>query len=263
MLKTINYTIKFDSPLLIGTSASLPGVYDRMTTLDDNGLPYVPASSIRGRIKEAIRSFLRDNATSWHQFAVCEGQDPPIVDSNSDNGHLYYKQKKDKTFYHLCRICPLCRIFGAPGGLKQGFAFSGAYYPEDILGIFENTFGTDPDDLTAASLTRRVRNKRDENLRRAREDHLFVDGSAEIMASLQGKVRETPAHLCYDLEGLDCRNFDYQLLLLGMRLATELGATRNRGYGSCEFIIAEESWLKEIENLIAKWEVERRGGEKR
>lgn len=244
MLKTISYTLEFDSHLLIGTSASLPGVYDRMTTLDDNGLPYVPASSIRGRIKEAIRLFLRDNADSWDLFNVCKGQDPPIDNSKSGNDHLYCRQDSNNL------TCPLCRIFGAPGGLKQGFSFSGAYYPELSLQTFENTFGTDPDELTAASLTRRVRNKRDENLRRAKEDHLFVDGSAEMMASLQGTVRETPAHLSYDP---DSRTFDYRLVLLGMRLTTELGATRNRGYGSCQFNIAESNWLDEIQQLTVTW----------
>jgi hypothetical protein len=143
-----------------------------------------------------------------------------------------------------------------PGGLKRGFEFSGAYYPDEIVEVIENAFGED--DLSAASLVRRARNKRDDALRRVSEDHLFVDGVAEMLADLEGTVRETPAHLRFDEA---TRTFDFRLLLLGLRLTTELGACRNRGYGHCEFRPVDGvDWMKEIETLIAEWKAARGGG---
>ncbi len=245
MLKTIRYTLAFESQLLIGTTASLPGIYDRITTLDDNGLPYVPASSIRGRVKDAIRTFLRTNAASWQQFLVCAGQDPPVTKDDNENDFSYCIETTKKP------PCPLCRIFGAPGGLKQGFSFSGVYYPENTTALLKETFGSEPSDLTNASLVRRVRNKHDEKLRRAREDHLFADGVAELMASLEGTIRETPVHLSYND---DIKAFNYRLLFLGMRLTTELGATRNRGYGNCILHPTNGDWIDEIEELINEWQ---------
>jgi CRISPR/Cas system CSM-associated protein Csm3 (group 7 of RAMP superfamily) len=246
MLRTIRYSLVFESPLLISSTASLPGVYDRITTLD-RGLPYVPASSVRGRVKDAIRSFLRDNCHSWDRFTVCEGQDPPVTDAERE--FLYCPEDNP---------CTLCRIFGAPGGLKRGFDFSGAYYSEDAVRHLKVAFGTDVDNLSAASLSRRARNRRDDAKRRTREDHLFVDGVAETMAALEGTVRETTTHLRYDQ---DTRTFDYRLLLLGLRLTTELGATRNRGYGSCEFHPTDGTdWIKEIQVLLADWGSAQKGG---
>lgn len=250
MLKTISYSIIFESPLLIGSTASLPGTYDRLAALDDQGLPYVPASSVRGRVKDAIRTFLRDNCATWSQFTVCPGQDRPVT--RTGDGELpHCTEDAGQT------LCPLCRIFGAPGGLKRGFEFSGAHYPAGVVVSLEMAFGRNPGDLAAASVARRARNKRDEELRRAREDHLFVDGVAEIMASLEGTVRETPAHLAYDEE---IRTLDYQLLLLGLRLTTELGATRNRGYGRCELLPAGD-WVQEVEKLLRAWQRRPGGGE--
>lgn len=243
MLNTIRYSLVFKSPLLISNAATLPGVYDRVTTLDE-GLPYVPASSIRGRVKDAIRCFLLDNKNDWHQFSLCEGQ-KVLIGSNTNPDYC-----------NEMSPCSLCRIFGAPGGLKRGFDFSGAYYPDEIVEVIESAFGED--DLSAASLVRRTRNKRDDALRRVREDHLFVDGVAEMLADLDGTVRETPVHLRFDEP---TRTFDLRLLLLGLRLTTELGASRNRGYGYCEFRFADAAdRMQEIEKLIAEWKAARGGG---
>jgi CRISPR/Cas system CSM-associated protein Csm3 (group 7 of RAMP superfamily) len=245
VLKIIRYTLVFESPLLISSMLTLPGIYDRITTLDrDTGLPYVPASSIRGRVKDAVRSFLVDNQNDWDQFRLCQGQEIPVGVS----GDLAYCREDEP--------CPLCRSFGAPGGLKRGFEFSGAYYPDDAVELIKAAFGEE--DLSAASLARRTRNQRDDKLRRAREDHLFVDGAAEMLTSLEGTVRETPAHLRFDDA---IRTFDYRLLLLGLRLTAELGASRSRGYGRCEFCpVDDTNWSEEIEALTVAWKAKRGGG---
>jgi len=253
MLNIIRYSLVFESPLLISSAATLPGIYDRITTLDE-GLPYVPASSIRGRVKDAIRWFLLDNKNDWDRFSLCAGQEV-LVGSNTDPAYCQETAP-----------CALCRIFGAPGGLKRGFEFSGAYYPDEAVEFMKDAVREDYNQderslstlMETLSLSRRARNKRDDALRRVSEDHLFVDGVAEMLADLGGTVRETPVHLRFDEA---TRTFDFRVLLLGLRLTTELGASRNRGYGHCEFCPADGSdWMEEIETLILEWKAARGGG---
>jgi CRISPR/Cas system CSM-associated protein Csm3 (group 7 of RAMP superfamily) len=236
MLRTIRYALTFQSPLLISSNAAQPGLYDRIATLDNDGFPCVPGSSVRGRVKDAIRGHLEDNQSGWSEFRICEGQGAaPEEGAYCDpDGHL----------------CPLCRIFGAPGGkVRRGFDFSGAYYSPADVGTLQKAFKGH--DLSDASLSRRARNQRDDALRRAREDYLFTDGVAEIFADLEGVVREMPAHLRFEQ---DTQTFDYRLLLLGLRLTSEMGASRNRGYGRCEFRSADTNdWNAEIKALCRQW----------
>lgn len=233
---TIDYSLVFESPLLVTSQGAIPGICDRITTTDNNGLPYVPASSIRGRVKDSIRRFLVDNNSGYSEFRVCFGQSVPI---NSKDTLKYCSPKSP---------CALCRIFGSPGALRRGFEFSGAHYPESAVLKIRQAFQVG--DLTEISLSRRTRNRRDDALRRVSEDHLFVDGVAELFSELNGTIRETPTHMRFDD---DVRKFDYRLLLLGLRLTTELGASRNRGYGQCEFLLSHAGWEKEVEALIEGW----------
>ncbi len=248
MLRTIKYTVYFDSPLMIGSMTTSPGVYDRMTTMDD-GLPYVPASSMRGRVKDAIRTFLQDNMEGWKEFELCIGQQATI-------GH----QEDEKLFFCTKNPpCALCRIFGAPGGInRRGFDFSGAYYSADATRQIKDTFG---DNMTGyPMLDRRPRNRVDAELRRVKKDHFFMDGVAALMSELHGIIKENQNHFRLYENNESIRKFDYRLLLLGMRLVGELGASRNRGYGKCEIKPDKElNWHNEIEIFINSW-MEAHGG---
>lgn len=244
-LRTIHYSLDItESPLLINSVGIQPGVCDRLTVLQgpETPLPYVPASSVRGLVKDSLRGFLLDNRGTWDQLWLCQGQEvpDPAVDSP------FCAPDQDLTYKN---VCPLCRIFGAPGGVKRGFRLSGAYYPDQAVSYVKTAFGSA--NLFAASIMPRTRNRYDDAYRRAREDHLFTDGVAEIMAKLQGTVRETPAHRRFDNHTME---IDYRLLLLSLRLVSRLGASRNRGYGRCEFELADPpDWQEEIGQLTQDW----------
>ena len=242
MLKHIDYMLQIDAPLLIGSHATLPG-FDRVATLDINELPYIPASSIRGRVKGAIRRFLLDNADSWEEFQICNGQ------AGVSGGDYCIDSGLPK---NPDRLCPICRIFGSPGGQnRRGFEFSGAYYGDNDEIAVTTAFD---EEMERFSLIKRTRNRRDRKLRRAKKDALFFFGPAEFYADLEGRVIETNAHLRFDDV---LRTWDYQLVLLGLRLTTELGSSRNRGFGRCTFCFPIHiQWESEIWTFCDQWKNE-------
>lgn len=234
---TMTYTLTLDEPLMINGEVSMPGIYDRVTVLD-HGLPYVPATTLSHTIKATLRAFLAENQESWEAFRICRGQN---ADSTTPGGEAFCPQ----TGPH----CPLCRIFGSPGGLRRGFEFTGAYHSKDDVDAMTLAFGEDG--LTDASLVRRARNQYDAALRRGREDHLFFDGAADLLADLRGEVWEEGGHRA---RSEPSRRFDYRLVLLGLRLTQELGGSRNRGYGACDFRL-DGAWAGEIQALCDEWAV--------
>lgn len=234
-MEPITYKLTFESPFIIGASVSDPGVFDQVSLLSD-GLPYIPASSIRGRVKDAIRQHCTENSNSWKEYALCVPQATGEEDA-----------AKGKKYCGSDSICPLCRIFGNPGGeVTKGFEFSGVYIPEREAELLKKFYeGSSADSM----YHRRSRNKRDYLLRRSQEDALFSLGMADPPTCLEGKIVEKPLHARYDLK---IREFDHAIIILGLRLVTELGGGRNRGAGRCEFSPSGD-WKGIISTHINNW----------
>ena len=232
----IHYKIHFESPFIVASGITGFGEFDQISVLSNN-LPFIPPSSIRGRIKQAIREHLTENSR-WPNYQICEGQK-----SGVEGAYCIPDFSKENH-----GVCILCRIFGMPGGeIKRGFDFSGAYFPKPILELLQNVYGNVPE----ASLIRHSRNRRDYLLRRAKEDALFSLGLSKPLVELEGSINETITHLRYNKE---IRTFDFSVLLLGLRLVTEIGGGRNRGYGRCRFrIIKPQNWSKLIVDHIKNW----------
>jgi hypothetical protein len=232
-LSVIPYGLRFIEPVLIAAGPAF-GRFDRVTALDNDGLPFVPASSIRGRVKDSIRQLLVENERQHPRFWACAGQ--------KGTGTEYCDGAAE--------TCPLCRVFGAPGGLSpRGYDFSAATYSPSDRTDMSNVFLAR--NLASASLNPRPRNKRDDALRRVCEDHFFVDGVAEPYVVLVGEVRERAVHSRF--AGGE-RTFDGVLVTLGLRLTDSLGATRNRGRGECDVEPLTQDWQKEIAQLIRDWQ---------
>ncbi|MEW6418396.1 MAG: RAMP superfamily CRISPR-associated protein [Nitrospirota bacterium] len=230
----ISYRLEFESPFIIGAPASDPGVFDKVSLLSD-GLPYVPASSIRGRVKDAIRRHCVENKGTWDAYSLCTPQ--AIGEEDVAKGEGYCKPDNP---------CPFCRIFGIPGGeVTKGFEFTGAYMPEKEADLLKRFYEKSPNN---AIFYRHSRNRRNYLLRRAQEDALFSAGLADPPTYLEGKIIETPAHVMYVEK---TREFDYALLILGLRLVTEIGGERNRGRGRCRFI--QSNWEAILRKHIEEW----------
>ncbi len=231
----INYRLVFESPFIIGTSVSEPGIFDKVSLLSE-GLPYVPASSIRGRVKDAIRRHCTENKDTWDAYKLCVPQ--ATGEENVAEGRRYCNSHSP---------CPLCRIFGIPGGvLRRGFEFTGAYMPEREAEWLKEFYANTPE---SNIYYRHSRNRRDYLLRRACEDALFTVGLADPPIPLEGRIVETPSHTMYEE---NIREFDHALLILGLRLVTEIGGERNRGRGRCRFV-QKDGWDGILRRHIDEW----------
>ncbi|MCD6101025.1 MAG: hypothetical protein J7K33_10645 [Candidatus Marinimicrobia bacterium] len=238
----IKYRITFESPFIIASGVSGIAGFDQVSVLSRN-LPFIPPSSIRGRVKQAIREHCMENST-WRKYELCKGQ------LLGEEGTYCIPEPSKGDF----GICVLCRIFGIPGGeVQKGFDFSGAYLTEAMSELLEKVYEGRP---LGAPYIRHRRSRRDYLLRRAMEDALFSLGLAKPFP-FGASVFETSFHLRYDDE---TRNFDYAVLLLGLRLVTEIGGGRNRGYGRCRFEIDEpKDWKVLIQEHINQWKYARGG----
>jgi len=235
-MRTIKFRIEFSAPFLIASAVTDPGNYDMVPVLTGN-LPYVPAGSFQGIVKDAIRSHCSENASSWDGYALCKGQ-------LKGGNEAFCKPDTGSN------PCPLCRIFGMPGGeVEAGYYFSGVYVESDYADQFKKIAGLPWD----AFLVKRVRNSIDSELRRAAERKLFSSGLANVPVPLTGTISEEPAYRQYDSKIAD---FDYLLILLGLRLITEIGRSQSRGYGECRIIPEEDTdWKRKIEDHISAWKL--------
>ncbi len=85
----IEVTVKltFQTPLNIGSGAQHGTFADRAMIKDRNGVPYIPASAFKGRLRHAVERVAKSQGLS-----------------DCDPHHRTCRQKP----------CPVCRIFGAP-----------------------------------------------------------------------------------------------------------------------------------------------------
>lgn len=242
-MRTVAYRLRFESPFLIASGVAAPGRFDAVSLLSDR-VPYVPPSSIRGRVKAAMLQHCVENQGNWLKYRICEGQ------QGQAQAHRPYCQPDVVEGDY--GICPLCRIFGIPGGeISKGFDFTGARIPLPVASLLQKLYETEGAD---AAYFRHSRNRRDYRLRRAREDGFFSLGLADPLLDLEGSVQELPLHRRYDLV---TEEFDYALLLLALRIVTEIGGGRNRGYGRCRFLPkdADDAWRGTIEAHLGQWKL--------
>lgn len=208
----IKYRLEFESPYVISSAVTETGMYDITTVTDPDGLPFIPPSTIRGRIKASLQEFCSIN---YSKYSLCS----------------IHTLKRDGV--PPSSNCPLCRIFGAPGGeFIRGFFFSGAYVPEQAREVFKRM----RNDVSGLTLYKRTRNQIDRKLRRAREDALFSIGAVPSVLTLGGELVEEVSHQKIDNH---LRESDLALILIGMRLITEIGLSKNRGFGRCRFTPVE------------------------
>jgi len=219
---SLRYRLDIKSYLMIGSSVSDPGRYDRIASLDD-GLAAARASSVIGRVKQSMREFLVDNPVC-PAFEICERQrknDPAAPGCTEESSG-----------------CPMCRIFGGPGGIRRGYRILGAYYDDQTASWLRAN-------LAGATLQRRSRNRIHDEKRRAMEDHLFTNGVALTFDYLWGRISEAPHHAIRSAEE---RAFDLGLLVVAFRQTVTLGASGSRGGGECEFDFPDEK--DQLEELL-------------
>ncbi len=193
--------ITIDSPLALSTGFRR-GLIHRTVERDSEGFAYIPASSLKGRVRYACEQIARQIG-----LRVCRAPRPGGMCSAHTNP------------------CLVCRVFGSPG---RGSALR--WQDARLTQAYKNIFA---DEITRrAQFYTRTQVQLSRTLGVAAPDHLFTGEltieNLTFESAITGWLDVTP------IAG-DDRNGGYELLLLlaGLRLVNTLGGGNSRGSGHC------------------------------
>lgn len=202
---TRTLTFTFQHPFRVGSGMGFGLFYDHTTVRDGSCLPYIPGSTIKGRLRSLCRQVALSLAAQDSNFAdICQksGQDNVCKSENP---------------------CIICRIFGSrfqPGAWRFGDAH---LIPSDREKLLQlqlvypgRSFLLKNPPRTQVQINRRKRI--------AQPEHLF---SGEVVPeTLTFEAKITP--LISPISPAD-----EELLKWGVALFTHLGAQKCRGLGRC------------------------------
>ncbi len=193
--------ITINSPLALSTGFRR-GLIHRTVERDSEGFAYIPASSLKGRVRYACEQIARQIG-----LRVCRAPRPGGMCSAHTNP------------------CLVCRVFGSPG---RGSALR--WQDARLTQAYKNIFA---DEITRrAQFYTRTQVQLSRTLGVAAPDHLFTGEltieNLTFESAITGWLDVTP------IAG-DDRNGGYELLLLlaGLRLVNTLGGGNSRGSGHC------------------------------
>jgi CRISPR/Cas system CSM-associated protein Csm3 (group 7 of RAMP superfamily) len=120
------YILKFEGDLHSGTGMGLPGLIDEFVVRDAEGLAYLPASHIKGLVRDSCYRLwqIHGKARGVH---ICSGQQQwqklgqETTSLGPDPASFCGMQEKQK-------LCLMCALFGAPS-MPGSIWFSPANYP--------------------------------------------------------------------------------------------------------------------------------------
>lgn len=193
-------------PLHVGTGYGAR-LLDRVVMRDAEGHVYIPATTLKGRARDACERLAR-----LHDLPTCT---PP---------------RPDRTCrpYDADEPCIVCRVFGG-AGIAGGLRWADAHLDEQLrnrLSVktsegYKPAFQTYDRTQVSLSRTRGV----------AQEGLLFTaehaDRDLHFEATLRGWMDLTP------LSGEEHLYHELILLVAGLKMVSHLGGARSRGYGAC------------------------------
>lgn len=147
------YTLEFRAPISIFTGLGIAGLVDRTVVREANGLPYIPGSSVKGRLRFFAERLLRSDAVQSDYCIHAEG-------------------------HPICKVvdkaCTICRLFGnssLPALLRVGQAS-----PEPSWDtIFRQLLDADQNPVAHPDVEIRPGIALSRITRTALPDHLFFD----------------------------------------------------------------------------------------
>ncbi|MEW6399735.1 MAG: RAMP superfamily CRISPR-associated protein [Bacillota bacterium] len=198
-------TVALESSLYVGSGFGY-GLVDAAAVCDARGHPYIPGSSIKGRVRQACEGVART-----HGLYVCE---PPYPGRMCGNGES--------------RRCIVCRVFGNPGGSEgelERLHWDNAY----LLSSWSEAAG----DMRLTCARTQVGISRTRGV--AREGLLFSQQFATRLLSfataITGSLWLTP------VAGEKGVYYELMLLLAGLHLVDSLGGRRSGGAGRCRLLV--------------------------
>jgi CRISPR/Cas system CSM-associated protein Csm3 (group 7 of RAMP superfamily) len=195
--------IEVDGPLAVNTGFRR-GLIHRTVERDAEGLAYIPASSLKGRVRRACEQVARQ--VGLH---VCHAPRPGGMCSA-----------------HTQQPCLVCRVFGSPG---RG---SGVHWRDGrLVQDYRNVFAGGETNRQAQFCTR-TQVQLSRALGIAAPDHFFTSEFAienlRFDSAITGWLDVTP------IAGEEATGgYELLLLLAGLRLVNTLGSSSSRGAGHC------------------------------
>lgn len=209
--KNINLklTITFHSPFIVGSGFGTVLV-DSSTVKDSDNIAYLPASSIKGK----IRSEFKKNIEALNAGSVCNS----IINNNTD----LCKQQDIK------EACVICRIFGSE--LHEG----SLVFEDAVIDLETRKFLSEIEKDRAipafqSSIRTGIRINR--LLKTTDEGALFTQEGANPAIILTARIYGT----CYITDD------EYNYLKGTIKAITHLGGNKARGMGRCDIEVTEQS----------------------
>lgn len=207
--------IQVDGPLALNTGFRR-GLIHRTVERDAEGFPYVPASSLKGRVRRACEQIARQVG-----LRVCRAPRPNRMCSA-----------------HSKRICLVCRVFGAPGR-GSALHWQDARLPKEYRDVFREGEDDEKDQLVESPFYARTQVQLSRALGTAAPDRLFTSEftveNLRFESSIAGWLDVTP------IAGEDVTGgYELLLLLAGLRLVNTLGSGSSRGAGHCLIHLPEQ-----------------------
>lgn len=199
--------ITLNSAWHVGTGLSR-GLLNRTTRRNARGEVYIPASTIKGRLRDACERLAQLYSEQNKHISVCQ---PPKPEN-------------------MCRgenPCIVCRLFGS-AYIGERLFFEDATLGSDLSEIYDPADQSHP----------RVRVKLDRRKGIAEAGHLFTTEYAEpqlvFHTQVTGNLRLTP------LVGEAEHAYELILLAAGVRFVKELGGDKSAGFGACDIAFASD-----------------------
>jgi CRISPR/Cas system CSM-associated protein Csm3 (group 7 of RAMP superfamily) len=216
--------ITLDAAWQVGTGMAR-GLLDRTTRRNARGEVYIPASTIKGRLRNACEHIARLYSSQGNRLRTCQ---PP----------------KPQEMCRGAELCIVCRLFGSAYAGERLFFEDAMLRPE-----FRDAY--DPADFANS----RTRVKVDRRYGIAEQGHLYTTEYAEkalsFRADVSGRLPLTP------LDGEVNRAYELILLAAGVRMMRELGGDKSAGFGVCEMSFASDIKIGEAQvsqtELLENW----------
>jgi len=202
--------VEVDGPLAVNTGFRR-GLINRTVERDAQGLAYIPASSLKGRVRRAC-----EQVACQVGLRVCRAPRPSGMCSA-----------------HTQQPCLVCRVFGSPGR-GSGLRWQDARLVLDYQKVFAGDEGN-----RQAQFYTRTQVQLSRTLGIAAHDHLFTSEFAienlRFESAIAGWLDITPV-ADEDATG----GYELLLLLAGLRLVNTMGSSGSRGAGHCVIYLPEQ-----------------------
>lgn len=197
--RELRFELVFRTPVGVFTGLGVAGLVDRVVIRDARGLPYIPGSTVKGRLRFFAERVLRSAPEKAGELRV----------HRTDRPHC-------KSFAHACTVC---RLFGNPA-IRARLRVGQAVLPAPTAVLFRRLLAADSNPVLHPDADLRPGVAVSRRRRSAVPDHLFFDETIPAV-TFEGRIRLA--------EGL--RDDEITFLASVGRLVDALGSRKAAGRG--------------------------------